>query len=88
MTKETLEEAAHEYFKRGQLGLEKAADTEEAFLRGAKWQQERIYSEEDMLFAYKQGARLALLSQSELALQKGKFPTPSEWIQQFKQNKL
>ena len=41
-----------------------------------------------MLFAYKQGARLALLSQSELAIQKGKFPTPSEWIQQFKQNKL
>ena len=42
MKKETLEEAAHEYFKRGQLGFEKAADTEEAFLRGAKWQQEQI----------------------------------------------
>jgi hypothetical protein len=40
-----LREAAREYYKRGQLGLEKAADTEKAFLRGAKWQQERSYSE-------------------------------------------
>ncbi len=39
---ETLEEAAREYYKRGQLGFEKAADTEMAFLRGAKWQQEQI----------------------------------------------
>ena len=38
---ETLEEAAHEYFKRGQFGLEKASDTEEAFLRGAKWQHQQ-----------------------------------------------
>ena len=41
---ETLEEASREYYKRGQLGFEKAADTEMAFLRGAKWQQERMYS--------------------------------------------
>ena len=46
---ETLEKAAHEYFKRGQLGFEKAADTEEAFLKGAKWQAERMYSEEEVL---------------------------------------
>lgn len=39
--KETFEEAAHEYFKRGQFGLEKASDTEEAFLRGAKWQHQQ-----------------------------------------------
>jgi len=45
---ETLEEAAHEYFKRGQLGFEKASDTEEAFLKGAKWMQERMYSEEEV----------------------------------------
>ena len=49
MKQETLEEAAHEYFKRGQLGFEKAADTEMAFIKGAKWQQEqdkKMYSEE------------------------------------------
>jgi hypothetical protein len=42
MKNQTLEEAAHEYFKRGQLGLEKAADTEKVFIEGAKWQQEQI----------------------------------------------
>jgi hypothetical protein len=47
--KTELEEAAHEYFKRGQLGFEKAADTERAFLRGGLYQAEKSYSEEDML---------------------------------------
>ena len=46
---ETLEEAAHEHYKKGQLGLEKAADTEHAFIKGAKWQQERMYSEEEVI---------------------------------------
>jgi hypothetical protein len=50
----------------------------------AKWQQERSYSEEDMMFAYEQGARLAFISQSPLALHKGEFPTPKEWFEQFK----
>lgn len=49
MKQETLEEAAREYYKRGQLGFEKEADTEMAFLRGAKWQQEQMYSEEEVL---------------------------------------
>ena len=47
-------------------------------------QQEQIYSEEDIMFAYEQGARLALISQSPLALHKGEFPTPKEWFEQFK----
>ena len=38
---ETLEEAAREYYKRGQLGFEAAADTEKAFIKGAKWQAEQ-----------------------------------------------
>ena len=45
---ETLEKAAREYYKRGQLGFEKAADTEMAFLRGGLWQQQRMYSEEEV----------------------------------------
>jgi hypothetical protein len=49
MKKETLEEAAHNYFIRGQLGFEKAADTATAFLRGGLWQAERRYSEEEVL---------------------------------------
>jgi len=42
---ETIEEAGHEYFKREQLGFEKAADTETAFIKGAKRQAERSYDE-------------------------------------------
>lgn len=49
MNKETLEEAAREYWKRGQFGLEKAADTERAFLRGGKWQADRMYYEEEVV---------------------------------------
>ena len=49
MKKETLEEAAREYWKRGQFGLEKAADTERAFLKGGLWQAERMYSEEEVI---------------------------------------
>jgi hypothetical protein len=55
-----------------------------AFIAGAKWLQERMYSKEDMMFAYEQGARLALISQSPLALHKGEFPTPKQWFEQFK----
>ena len=47
-------------------------------------EQQQGYSEEDMKDAYEQGARLALISQSDLALHKGKFPTPDEWFEQFK----
>jgi hypothetical protein len=35
---ETIEQAAREYWKRGQFGLEKPADTERAFYKGAMWQ--------------------------------------------------
>jgi hypothetical protein len=49
---------------------------------------ERMYSEEDMMFAYEQGARLALISQSDLARVKGKFPTPREWFDDLKTNKI
>ena len=74
MEKETLEEAAREYWKRGQFGLEKAADTERAFLKGGKWQAERMYSEEevlDILFKHTEyfagfGVRLSLTDWFEL----------------------
>jgi hypothetical protein len=51
--------------------------------------QERSYSEEDVKYAYEQGAILALLSQSPLALHKGEFPNPEEWFNQYKEeNKI
>ena len=79
--KQTLEEAS---WKHNPLKKLDGEFLRHAFKEGAKWQQERSYSEYDMKFAYKQGSFLALLSQSELALHKGKFPTPDEWFEQFK----
>ena len=69
---ETLEEAAHEYFKRGQLGFEKAADTETAFLKGAKWQQERM---------------LELMDEYVDDVMGGCNLTAKEWFEQFNKEK-
>ena len=79
---ETLEEAAHEYFKRGQLGFEKASDTEEAFLKGAKWMQERMYSGEELKSAFKIGFNIGYGSPvQELDL---KNEHCERWFEQFK----
>ena len=43
-----------------------------------------IWSDEDMMSAYEQGARLALISQSDLARIKGNFPTKEEWLNNLK----
>jgi hypothetical protein len=81
MEQETLEEAGVAYAK---TVNQNHTSHMLGFYNGAKWQQERMYSEEDMKFAYEQGVRLALISQSTLALHKGEFPTPKEWFEQFK----
>ena len=82
MKQETLEEAAHEYFKRGQLGFEKASDTEEAFLKGAKWMQERMYSGEELKSAFKIGFNIGYGSPvQELDL---KNEHCERWFEQFK----
>jgi len=73
--KKELEEAAHEYFKRGQLGFEKAADTEKAFLRGGLWQAETMYSEEDLRKAFHVG-RLYQGREGDTTFE--------EWFEQFK----
>ena len=39
---EDLKKEAHNYFIRGQLGFEAAADTERAFKKGAKWVIEHV----------------------------------------------
>lgn len=43
-----IQHEAHEYFKRGQLGFEKAADTERAFYKGAKWMHDFANNSEAM----------------------------------------
>ena len=81
-TKETLDEAASKLFGSLKTGI--GAEGRAIWMNGAKWQQEKMYSEEDMMFAYEQGARLALISQSDLARVKGEFPTPREWFDDLK----
>jgi hypothetical protein len=82
MKQETLEESLYKYVKDSSHELYELR--KQCFLDGYKLGQERSYSEEDMKLAYEQGARLALISQSSLALHKGEFPTPDEWFEQFK----
>jgi hypothetical protein len=57
MKQETLEEAAERFYplsKGGSMWMPSAddcnkANKQEGFIEGAKWQQERMYSEEDMI---------------------------------------
>lgn len=82
MKQETLKEAAERILwdNTGML-IENHPTITKSMIDLAKWQQEqdnKMYSEEDMKSAYEQGARLALLSQSPLALHNGEFPNPEE----------
>ena len=88
--KETLEEAAEKRIPTSSKVWELTETRRNDFIAGALWQQEqdkKMYSEEEVMFAYHQGARLALISQSPLALHKGKFPTPKEWFHENLNNK-
>ena len=49
MKKETLEEAAAEFAKNHSIYPTAQDDTEYGFINGAKWQQERMYSEEETI---------------------------------------
>ena len=89
MKKET-QEAAREYWKRGQFGLEKAADTERAFLKGAKWQAERMFSEEDIDKAFDSGYEMLVsqkkyndvLQEFKESLQQAKWQTERMYSQE------
>ncbi len=48
MNKETLEEAAEKWLNKDGFNVYNHYDTRPSFIAGAKWQQERMYSEEDM----------------------------------------
>ena len=64
----TLEEAAERYDKKY---IEYVYD---AFIEGAKWQAERMYSEQDMKKAYLDGCKIQLTNIYHL----------EEWFEQFK----
>ena len=71
MAQQTLEEAAKAYaITIGNLN----GTSEFDFIKGAKWQQERMYSEEDLLSAFEAGMMF-------IGEDKGSF---KEWFEQFK----
>jgi hypothetical protein len=82
---EWLEDCLREQYPNGSFVWNTRADLEALFKQAKEMEkQQQGYSEEDMKFAYEQGARLALISQSPLALHKGEFPNPEEWLKQLK----
>ena len=71
MSKETLEEAAEDWYNKE--GLMKPSKVEiRAWVKGAKWMQERMYSEEDMEKAFQNGLNRSFDSDFD------------RWIEQFK----
>ena len=78
--KETLEEASEKYAE----GKSSSSVFQEAhkkdFINGAKWQQERSYSEEDLREAFKQ-SRLAKIFERDMPPVYESF---DEWFEQFK----
>lgn len=71
---ETLEEAAIENNKYNWK------DTISAFIEGAKWQAERMYSEEDLREAFKQSRQAKIFEKDMPPV----YETFEEWFEQFK----
>jgi tRNA A37 N6-isopentenylltransferase MiaA len=71
--KETLEEAAKEYAKNFAMSVKSARDI--GFIEGAKWMEERMYSEEEVL------KLLITFSDDRTFLKKD---VAVQWFEQFK----
>ena len=79
--KETIEEAAREFdkskckhFRREHTKEEVYDSFEEGFIAGAKYQAERMYSEEDMQAAWENGMKSAIVLNASFEM----------WFEQFK----
>jgi hypothetical protein len=83
MEKETLEEAAESRYGtdmdsiRGSNVYDLNTDLKRGFIEGAKWQQKRMYSEEDIKEAFFSGC------QSERQI-KPRIKCWEQWFEQFK----
>jgi hypothetical protein len=71
---ETLEEAAIKYATNHGMMAYVFPEKRESFIDGAKWQAERMYSEEDIKQAYLDGCRIKLTNPYHL----------DKWFEQFK----
>ncbi|MEI6882223.1 MAG: hypothetical protein WCK82_12950 [Bacteroidota bacterium] len=83
MKQETLEEAANKYVEDFELSFYDTVEeipvkeiAKKDFIEGAKWQAERMYSEEDLLSAFEAGMMF-------IGEDKGSF---REWFEQFKKH--
>jgi hypothetical protein len=80
--KETLEEAAVINYKKLYEGEPLTQDVPiDAFKRGAKWQQERMYSEEDMKTAWDSSEQNMRFTFSSSMYRNISF---EQWLEQFK----
>jgi hypothetical protein len=78
MKQETLEEAAKRIY-----GSDVSKDVEYyAFLNGAKWQQERMYSEEDMREAFIAGGNSLIEEDDDYGTEYDAYM--EQWFKQFK----
>jgi hypothetical protein len=89
MTKETLEEAAESRYGtdmdsiRGSNVYDLNTDLKRGFIEGAKWQQERMYSEEDLREAFKGGSKMCWTDINQ-ETQEPYYYDFNEWFEQFK----
>jgi hypothetical protein len=79
MEKETLEESSEKYENKDQHQRSKLD-----FIEGAKWMQERMYSEEEVRRAFQDGQDN--MNHSEMYGWSSKL-TEQEWFNQFKKTK-
>jgi hypothetical protein len=77
MKQETLEEAAENYSEGWGNNNDK-----ESFIEGAKWQQERMYSEEDMRKAFIAGGNSQIEEDDDYGTEYDAYM--EEWFEQFK----
>jgi len=78
----TIEEAAEKYAKTAEgIDIPYQNGLYYGFVEGAKWQAERMYSEEDMRKAFKDGSWVTSWSDMGISM---KYDTFEEWFEQFK----
>jgi hypothetical protein len=83
--KETLEEAAYREIGiiKGVYNPHHKEQEAKGFVRGAKWQAERMYSEEDLREAFKAGGKMSWTDISQ-ETQEPYYYDFNEWFEQFK----
>jgi hypothetical protein len=80
--KETLEEAAEKYAKTAEgIDIPYQNGLYYGFLEGAKWQAERMYSEEDLKKAFNDGSWVSSWCDNGIEMKYKDFDT---WFEQFK----